>query len=86
METPPLLCNGKKQLERVLDVSELDSGQETMARKGSGSSEEEEGVQEILGLLCVLGAAHKRLCQVRDCVSYKSVSFFLALKSLSVSM
>lgn len=86
MDTPPLFSNGKPQPETVLDASKLDSGQETEVIKGGASSDEEEGVQEILELLCVLGAAHKCLCQVRDFVSYKSMSLFLVLKSFAVSM
>jgi hypothetical protein len=66
METPPLFSSGKSQPEKVADAPTVDSGEATVVRKGAGS-DEEKGVQEILELLCVLGAAHKRLCQVRAC-------------------
>lgn len=66
METPALFSTGRLQPEKVADAPTVDSGEATVVRKGAGS-DDEKGVQEILELLCVLGAAHKRLCQVRAC-------------------
>lgn len=53
----------------------FDSSAETVVRKGG--SEEEEGVREILELLCVMGAAHRRLCQVRVVYDFEFESFMI---------
>lgn len=80
-ETPPVTKNtnalfsatAKKGNSLVNDEQqEQDSEDATVRMKGAGTGEdessldEEEGVQKILELLCVLGAAHRHLCQVRS--------------------
>lgn len=60
---PPL---NEAKLEE--SVSTEDTGEATVRMKGGSGdgSDEEQSVQEILELLCVLGAAHRNLCQVRQ--------------------
>ena len=60
-------AKGKPPLVETKLEESQDSGEATVRMKGGSGdgSNEEEGVQEILELLCVLGAAHKHLCQVR---------------------
>lgn len=54
----------------------FDLSEETVVRKGG--SEEEEGIQDILELLCVMGAAHRRLCQVRVVYDFDFFMIFIA--------
>jgi len=60
-----------------------DSGEATVRMKGGSGdgSDEEQGVQEILELLCVLGAAHKNLCQVRQVCFLFAICTFNAFVS-----
>ena len=72
-------AKGKPPLNEMKhdDESEAteDSEEATVRMKGAtgDGSDEEKAVHDILELLCVLGAAHRNLCQVRTCRYFLSL-------------